>query len=169
MSKNLVVCLIALIACGLVTSCAAPKKKPVVEPEIVSTDEPDIRTGVWEAIAQIKPVYFEYNKSTLRSDAQSTLKNHAIYFKEHADLEILVEGHCDERGTIEYNMSLGQRRANAVRNYLSKLGVSLGNISTISYGEEQPADFGHTESAWSKNRRAELKVRSVAEQAEEAE
>lgn len=160
MSKHVLHGLMVLVVCGLVSSCATPKKAAVKE-DVLTTEEPDIRAGTWESAPQVKTVYFDYNKATLRTDTKTMLKDNAAYFKENADLEILIEGHCDDRGTIEYNISLGQRRANTVRNYLSKLGLSLGKISTISYGEEQPVDYGHTESAWSKNRRAELKVRSI--------
>ncbi|MBD3271721.1 MAG: peptidoglycan-associated lipoprotein Pal [Elusimicrobia bacterium] len=160
MKQRFVFWMAMIACCAFIASCAAPKKPAVeVEPEQLTTEEPDIRTGEWMEESNLATVYFDYDKAVLRSDAKTALKENAEYLKENADLEVLVEGHCDERGTIEYNMALGQRRAAAVRDYLSKLGISKGRISTISYGEEKPVDYGHTEAAWAKNRRAEFKVR----------
>jgi peptidoglycan-associated lipoprotein len=108
--------------------------------------------------AILKPVYFEYNKSNIRPEYQPVLENIAKWLGKKTETQLLVEGHCDERGTDEYNLALGERRALAVRRYLVALGVSADRVHTISYGEEKPADPGHDESAWAKNRRAEFKV-----------
>lgn len=151
-------CIFVGISIAVGISSCAPKKKPV-KVDMGSMEEPDIRTGEYASTVELKVVYFDYDKASLRSDTKATLKDNAEYLKTNADLEVLIEGHCDERGTIEYNITLGQRRAAVVRKYLSGLGVSPGRISTISYGEERPADYGRNESAWAKNRRAELKVR----------
>ncbi len=99
-------------------------------------------------------VYFDLDRSSLRSDATSTL-NAAMSCIQGATGQVRVEGHCDERGTTDYNLALGQRRADSVKNFLTKAGVSAGRISTVSIGEERPADPGHSEGAWAKNRRAE--------------
>lgn len=109
--------------------------------------------------AGVKPIYFDYDSYALRPDALSTLKDNADKFKSDPSISnayIQIEGHCDERGTQEYNLALGEKRALAARDYLIKLGVSGDRIVTISYGEEAPADPGHSESAWALNRRCEF-------------
>jgi peptidoglycan-associated lipoprotein len=108
--------------------------------------------------AVLKPIYFEYNKSNIRPEYQPVLESIAKWMAAKTAQQLLVEGHCDERGTDEYNLALGERRALSVRRYLVALGVPADRVHTISYGEEKPADPGHDESAWSKNRRAEFKV-----------
>ena len=105
-----------------------------------------------------KTIYFEYNKSNIRPEFQPILENISKWMAAKTEHQLLVEGHCDERGTDEYNLALGERRALSVRRYLVALGVSADRIHTISYGEEKPADPGHDEAAWSKNRRTEFKV-----------
>jgi len=106
----------------------------------------------------LKTIYFDYNKANIRPEYQPVLENISKWMAKKAEQQLLVEGHCDERGTDEYNLALGERRALAVRRYLVALGVSADRVHTISYGEEKPADPGHDEAAWSKNRRAEFKV-----------
>lgn len=105
----------------------------------------------------LKTVYFDYDSSSLRADAKETLRSNADWMKRNPDTKIILEGHCDERGTNEYNMALGERRARAAYNYLVSLGVSTAQVTTISYGEERPADAGHSEEAWAKNRRVECR------------
>lgn len=102
------------------------------------------------------PVYFRYDDYTLDGTAQDRLKKLADYMKGHASSVVQIEGHTDERGSIEYNLALGERRAQSVKNYLSQLGVDGSRLPTISYGEEKPATEGHDEAAWSKNRRSEF-------------
>lgn len=104
----------------------------------------------------LQTVYFDYDSYDLRSDALSTLERNADKIKQVPGVIIQVEGHCDERGTQEYNLALGEKRALAVRSHLMRLGVSGDRIITISYGEEDPVDYGHNEAAWAKNRRAEF-------------
>jgi peptidoglycan-associated lipoprotein len=103
-------------------------------------------------------INFDYDKSELTSAARDQLARHAEVLRANAGVKILIEGHCDERGTIEYNLALGERRADAVMRYLTALGVERSRLSTISYGKERPLDYGHHESAWYKNRRAEFKI-----------
>jgi peptidoglycan-associated lipoprotein len=100
-------------------------------------------------------IYFEFNEASLRSDGQESLDKIAECFKNKGG-RITVEGHCDERGTIEYNLALGDRRARAVRKYLARLGVDASRLDIVSKGELEPADPGHNEEAWAKNRRAEF-------------
>ena len=107
---------------------------------------------------RLQPVYFEYNSAALRPDVQDALDGYADYLAENAALRVQIEGHCDERGTLEYNLALGERRAQTVRKYLARKGVSASRLYTISYGEEKPQRRGHSESAWRYNRRAEFQV-----------
>ncbi len=108
---------------------------------------------------QLSAVYFDYDRATLRDDARSRLQEAADAIRGFPSwAEITIEGHCDERGTEEYNLALGDRRANVVKKYLVALGVSPGRIATVSYGELKPAVRGHDETAWRWNRRAEFQV-----------
>ncbi len=104
----------------------------------------------------LKTIYFDFDKYDLRDDALRTLQANAAWLRENTSFRLLIEGHCDERGTNEYNMALGDRRANAARSYLVDAGIAPGRIRTISYGEERPVDPGHSEAAWAKNRRADF-------------
>ena len=105
---------------------------------------------------QQRVVYFDFDKSEIKDQSKPILKAHAEYLASHPDVHVALEGNTDERGTREYNMALGERRAKAVYQYLTLLGVCPSQLKTISYGEERPAVLGHEESAWSKNRRVEL-------------
>jgi len=99
-------------------------------------------------------VFFDYDSSVITSEGQTTLKTQSEWLKKNPSVNVTVEGHCDERGTREYNLALGERRATAAKKYLVSLGVSAGRIQTTSYGKERPAVVGSDESAWSQNRRA---------------
>lgn len=99
-------------------------------------------------------VFFDYDSSVIDSEAQSTLDAQAAWLKQYGDYSITVEGHCDERGTREYNLALGERRSAAAKNYLVSLGVPASRVSTISYGKERPAVVGSDEGSWAQNRRA---------------
>lgn len=101
-------------------------------------------------------VYFDYDKATVKKSEQPKLAAVAEYLKAHANAKLQIEGHCDERGTEGYNLALGERRALAVREALLGLGVPSGNVTTVSFGESRPADTGHDDGAWAKNRRAEF-------------
>ena len=104
----------------------------------------------------IRDAFFGYDESTLTDQAQAALSASATWLRQNSNYNLLVEGHCDERGTEQYNLALGDRRAAIVREYLITLGVEGGRIRTVSYGEERPFDEAHTESAWAQNRRAHL-------------
>lgn len=108
-------------------------------------------------ISSLETVYFDFDKYELTPKARETLSKNAKIIMEN-NLNIIVEGHCDERGTNQYNLSLGQKRANAVKEYYIRLGVNPSKIATISYGEEMPVCFQQTEECWALNRRAETKV-----------
>jgi peptidoglycan-associated lipoprotein len=102
----------------------------------------------------IEDVFFPYDVHVLSDEAMSVLDKNARIMKEHAAVNYLLEGHCDERGTVEYNLALGEKRAKAAREYLISLGVSGARLRVVSYGEERPFVTGHDERAWSQNRRA---------------
>ena len=104
----------------------------------------------------VRDAFFNYDESTLDGDAQAALTSTANWLRSNAGYNLLIEGHCDERGTEQYNLALGDRRANTAREFLMTLGIDGSRIRTVSYGEERPFDEGHDEGAWSKNRRAHL-------------
>ena len=103
-------------------------------------------------------VFFDYDKYNVADDAAATLKKQAAWLKAYGSVTISVQGHCDERGTREYNLALGERRANSVKDYLVALGISPDRINTISYGKERPVALGSNEAAWAQNRRGVTKV-----------
>ncbi len=106
----------------------------------------------------LEDVYFEFDKARLTPKTREVLRKHAQWLKEHPTVKILVEGHCDERGTEQYNLALGDRRAHAVKRYLVSLGISPDRIKTISYGEMFPKVKGHNEWAWAQNRRCHFVI-----------
>ncbi len=101
-------------------------------------------------------VYFDYDQAFIRSDAASALQNNANYLRKNASTSVTIEGHCDERGTNEYNLALGQRRAQSAKDYIVNLGIGDNRMRTVSYGEEKPACYESGESCWSRNRRADF-------------
>lgn len=103
-------------------------------------------------------IYFDFDKSNLKMDAQEILKRKAVYLKANPNDSLLIEGNCDERGTNEYNLALGDRRANSAKKFLVNLGIAESRIKTISYGEERPLDPGHNEAAWAKNRNCQFRL-----------
>jgi len=129
--------------------------------EAPSTSLEDQMTEEIRKLNEQKPlgtVYFEYDKADLRPDALDQLKKNTAWMKANPVYRILIAGNCDERGTVEYNLALGERRAVAAKNYLVTAGIDAGRIETISYGEEHPADPGHSEAAWAKNRRDDFTI-----------
>lgn len=141
-----------------------PEQTEVREPEPVAPAEPELET---RAVVEESPavpfvlqnVYFDFDKYDLTSEALQTLADNARVLKAYPDARIAIEGHCDERGTVEYNLALGDKRAKAAKDYLVSLGVDASQVSTISYGKEQPLDPSHSEGAWARNRRAEFERR----------
>jgi peptidoglycan-associated lipoprotein len=103
-------------------------------------------------------VHFAYDSHILNEEAKALLERKATWLDQHSQIKFQIEGHCDERGTTVYNLVLGERRAHAVKQYLTALGISASRISVISYGEEFPLDPGHTEDAWARNRRAHFVI-----------
>jgi peptidoglycan-associated lipoprotein len=104
-----------------------------------------------------RSVYFDFDSNVVKDDFRPLIQAHARYMVDHRDSRVRIEGNCDERGSREYNLALGQRRAEAVKKIMTVLGVSDGRIETISFGEEKPVAMGHDEAAWAKNRRADIK------------
>ena len=106
----------------------------------------------------LKPVYYDLDSSDVNSDGQQILQANAAVLKRYPGWQVTIEGHCDERGTAEYNLALGERRALAAKTYLVSLGIAADKVRTVSYGKEFPFDAGHEDNAWSKNRRAHFVI-----------
>ena len=138
--------------------------EPVAEPAVVAPaplKEDKLATGTLDELnreSPLKPVFFDFDSAELTPDAQSTLTANAGVLKKYATWVVTIEGHCDERGTAEYNLALGERRAVAVKTYLVSLGIDADRLRPVSYGKEFPFDPGHTEEAWAKNRRGHFVI-----------
>ncbi len=154
MKKLLTLCWV--VATVAVAGCASKSIEPaLVDTSAVQHDSPSAEvTPLEEARRMIKDVFFAFDSSELDEAAVSQLKNNAKWLIENQGISVMIEGHCDERGTYEYNMALGERRANATKSFLEKAGVASSRLETVSFGEERPFDPGHNEAAWAKNRRA---------------
>jgi len=179
MKKMTILRLLLVVALGgfLASGCAkkpAPAPMPPVESAPVAAETPAATTGMQEeavteapvneaattmreAAATLQRIFFDFDQYTLTDVARATLAGNAAYLQANPSTRLRIEGHCDERGSDEYNLALGERRAMAAKNYLETLGVAGDRLSIISYGEEMPLDPGHGEEAWAKNRRAEFK------------
>ncbi|MDE1938108.1 MAG: peptidoglycan-associated lipoprotein Pal [Alphaproteobacteria bacterium] len=129
-------------------SAPPPAAAPQVQSSIVPGSEQDLQTNVGDTI------HFDYNSSSLQEGDKAILQRQATWLQKYASVRVTIQGNCDERGTREYNLALGARRADAVKEYLTSLGVSTGRIDTISYGKERPICAESTEACWAKNRRA---------------
>ncbi len=115
---------------------------------------PSQQAGAAPAASPLKDVFYDFDKSNIRDDQKAALNDDVAWLKGNANAKVLIEGHCDERGTAEYNLALGERRAKSAKDYLIAAGIPADRISTISYGKERPFVLGHDESAWKWNRRA---------------
>jgi peptidoglycan-associated lipoprotein len=168
--KRYPIAMILLLTAALAAGCA---KKPVqsapVPPTTTTTPpsttpvpspppaEPAPTTGGEPvAISDLHTAYFAYDSYTLDDAARAVLDQNARLLREHATWTVNLDGHCDERGTPEYNQALGQKRAEAVAQYLADAGIAAARLRAVSYGSERPADEGHDEAAWAKNRRVEF-------------
>jgi peptidoglycan-associated lipoprotein len=136
-----------------------PTAEPATEAE---KETPADRASQEEftAVQELTAIRFDFDKAAIRSDAADVLVGHAAWLKDHEDTAVLIEGHCDERGTAEYNVALGDRRAKAVKDYLALYGVAPDRISTVSYGKERPTCTAATDACRDENRRAEFRVKS---------
>ena len=157
-----------MVATALIAVAGCAKKPPEVLPpapqETPTADAPvtDPNAGAPQPgsqahfVANISSdrIFFDTDQSEVDGEDQATLQSQATYLRQYPQVRVTIEGHADERGTREYNLALGERRANAAKNYLASLGIDAGRISTISYGKERPEATGSDEQSWSRNRRA---------------
>lgn len=171
--------LLFVVVGALVLSCSCAKKPPTTaatasEKPVTAVAPAPARSAPAPAAARddvlaedlaalnrhgyLKDVYFDYDQATLRDDARKSLAADALWLEKYPSIRILVEGHCDDRGTEAYNLSLGDRRANATREYLASLGVDGGRVQVVSYGKERPFCDQNTENCWQENRRGHLVV-----------
>ncbi len=127
-------------------------EKPVIETPVVAKKEAEIKPEVKKI--EFSDIHFDFDKYDIRDDAKPVLERLASWLKENPKARVLIEGHCDERGTNQYNLALGERRASATKNYLMALGISSSRIDTVTYGEERPLCREQTEECWQLNRRA---------------
>jgi len=127
------------------SATAFPVSKPVAKPSIVAADK------------RLETIKFEYNSYVLTAGAKQSLKSNAAWLLRNPEVKVTIEGYCDERGSDEYNLALGERRALTTENYLAELGVASERLAIISYGEERPVQAGHEEMAWEQNRRVEFR------------
>jgi peptidoglycan-associated lipoprotein len=136
------------------------KQEPMAEPPAIQPEatKPAPQQGAEALQNELQKIYFNFDSATLSDDARNTLSKNAEMLAKNSSLKIRIEGNCDERGSDDYNMALGERRAKAARDYLVNLGVQPDRLSVISYGEEKPVDPGHDEAAWAKNRRDEFVI-----------
>jgi peptidoglycan-associated lipoprotein len=164
--------LAALVISGCSSTATSPveQQEPVAEPPVAAAPVEEVQEpedfaedGVTPLDANGRPLsrnfYFGYDEAILNPADLAALEMHAQILRRNADKRVVIEGHCDERGTREYNLALGERRANVVASFLTSAGVRSRQIESVSFGEERPADPGHTESAWALNRRAVLSYR----------
>lgn len=175
----LIFSLICLLAFSFVISCRKkvektppppqvqeqPKVEKVEKPPVVTepklTEEEIFMTKSLTELnkeAPLEMIYFDYDKYFIRDDAKIVLEKNAAWLKKWTTAKILIEGHCDERGTEEYNLALGEKRAKSTFDYLVSLGISPDRVKTISYGKSQPLDPGHNDASWQKNRRAQFMI-----------
>jgi peptidoglycan-associated lipoprotein len=135
-----------------------PTPAPTPKPTPRSAEE-DIKAMSLDRVSSyLKPVFFDYDKADLRADARDVLAANAAWLKSHSTILFTIEGHSDERGTAQYNLALGDRRANSAKEYLVSLGIDAGRVKTVSYGKERPFATGHDEDSWAKNRRGHFVV-----------
>lgn len=161
--------LIAILAIGVTfINCRGKEEKPEestptesTSPAVQDNSAVDSTAMSFDAagsdsgkIDGLKTVFFDYDKATLSGEAKKVIQGNVEWMKKNANTKVQIEGHCDNRGSIEYNVALGERRANSVKDYMMSLGLSGNRLATISYGEEKPLVSSENESAWKKNRRA---------------
>ena len=159
---------------GRTTPLPRPSPTPPAWPDVPVDAGPDVQPMAEDAAraedfsvndasgegGPLADVYFEYDQARLGDTARGILEKHALWMQNHRSAKIAIEGHCDERGTTDYNLALGEQRARATRDYLVSLGVAGDRLTTVSYGKERPLDPASNEGAWSKNRRAHFVVTS---------
>ncbi|MDT8442170.1 MAG: peptidoglycan-associated lipoprotein Pal [Desulfuromonadales bacterium] len=168
--RSLSLLLLTLLLCSGLIACSS-KTKPTLDDQGAATDlssQPQVAPATDQpigldkrpepqAIAGLQRIHFDFDQFVLRDDARAVLAQNADYLRANSAAKVVIEGHCDERGSDEYNLALGESRARAAKNYLISLGIDAARLSVISYGEEKPLDPRSTEQAWAQNRRAEFK------------
>lgn len=144
---------------------AEEKEVEVPEPEVIkpvveTLSEDILSYGIDELnkMGYLKPIYFDFDKFDIKEEYKSALEENAYFLKQNPSLKVRIEGHCDERGTTEYNLALGEKRATSSKNYLISLGIEEDRIDTISFGKEKPLALCHNESCWWQNRRAHFVI-----------
>ncbi len=154
LSKNYRNIFLVLLLSLVLSACATQQKTAKIDSQL----QGDVYTGTdtvkYLADGVKDRVFFATNESVLTTASRDTLRKQAAWLRKNSDVTVVLEGHCDERGTREYNLALGERRANAAKDYLMTYGVASDRISVISYGKERPVDSGSSPLAWSKNRRS---------------
>lgn len=159
---------LVVVVSGCAHQQAAKVEEPVAPPPSVAAPPPQVAvtpapTAAQDGVAELEQAlrsataYFDFNGDQLSPEGMTALQRVGEVLRKHGTLQVLVEGNCDERGTQEYNLMLGQRRAEMARKYLLALGVAPAQVDTLSHGAEKPADPGHTPEAWSRNRRADVR------------
>jgi len=140
------------------TEVPAPPPPPAPTPAPRGDDVMSADIAALNARGYLKDAFFDYDQATLRDDARTALSADGDWLKKYGTIQILIEGHCDERGTTEYNLALGDRRANAVKEYLGSLGVDVSRVRTVSYGKERPFCTEGNETCWQSNRRGHILI-----------
>ncbi|MDZ7343235.1 MAG: peptidoglycan-associated lipoprotein Pal [candidate division KSB1 bacterium] len=164
--SNLVLTFAIVAGCGgkkAVTTTEKPAPEltatePVAEPRPEEKAAPETAQKEMGPL-HLESVHFDFDKYDLKPMTREVLAEHAQALKQRPEVSVVIEGHCDERGTVEYNLALGDRRAKAVKDYLVWLGADPSRLTTVSYGKERPVDPRHNEEAWAKNRRAEFVIK----------
>jgi peptidoglycan-associated lipoprotein len=136
------------------TDVETPPPPPPAQEETTPPPPPPQQQTEPESRATLTDAFFDFDEASLRDDAKTALENNAKWMQGNSGSSVIVEGHCDERGSVEYNLALGERRAKAAKEFLVSYGIAANRITTISYGKERPFDPGHDENAWAQNRRA---------------
>jgi peptidoglycan-associated lipoprotein len=135
------------------TTYSAPEEPEISAEELAAMNAAETAMKEQAALREVRTFYFDFDQSTVKVEARASLAAHAEFLSANPATKIVLEGHCDERGTKEYNIALGEGRANSIASFLVVNGVSKAQIEVVSYGEERPADSGHNDAAWSQNRR----------------
>ena len=164
---------VSLMMMGVLFGCAKKKPIPTVPPEASQapiTTAPAISAPETEGIktaeqisegrtsAPMLPIYFDFDRYNIKNDMKSRIDNDAKFLMDNPEIKVEIQGNCDERGSSEYNLALGEKRAKSAQGYLAKLGVKAERMDVVSFGKEQPLDSGHNEAAWSKNRRDDFVI-----------
>ena len=152
--------LLTLLSVGCHKQVPPPEFTEAVKSEVTNSPQAQLTDGeaVKALIRNFERVYFDFDSHVLTNESKEALSRNAAILQKHPRLTVEIQGHCDERGTVDYNVALGDRRASAIRKHLTLLGVADDQLRTISFGKEIPLDQGGGEVAWSKNRRAEFRV-----------